>query len=259
MPGSLQPSSARAVRILLVDDRPLIRSGLRVIFDGERDLEVVGEQGDVTGAVAMASSLAPDVVVLHGELGSTTTFLSVQRLATGSSAPAVLLVTGSTDTETTLRAVRAGASGHLSMSAPPEQMLAVLRAVAGGAVVLPPSVRPELARYLLGRLDGAAEAMLATLDERERRLLELLAAGRSNPEMSRELGASLATVKKDLSQVLRKLGVRDRLQAGLYAYQLGLGEPIVTRVPADRSQGRRDPLPDPPAKGGSSTVPSPTR
>lgn len=234
------------VRVLIVDDRPLVRSGLRVVFEGQPDLTVVGELSDAAEAGEVLAHLAPNVVVLHGEPQDAGTLLSVQQLSAVPPAAGVLLITGSVSADSALCAMLAGASGHASISAPPELMLAVLRAVAAGAVVLPSSVRPELARHLLGRLDGgAAEAALGLLDQREQRLLELLASGCSNTEVARDIGTSLASVKKSTSQVLRKLGLRDRLQAGLYGYQLGLGERIGTpdRVPAERRQRRRDPAP----------------
>lgn len=237
-------SATRASRVLLVDDRPLVLNGLRVVLDGQQDLEVVGERNDVVAAAQAIVELAPDVIVLHGEPAKANTFAAVRRFSTGPPPRAVLLMTGISDTETTLRAVHAGASGHLSTAAPPNEVLAIVRAVAIGAVVLPPSVRPDLSRYLLGRLDDSTAGALRSLDQHEQRLLALLAAGRSNTEIAQDLLVSLGTVKKHLSQVLRKLGLRDRLQAGLYAYQQGLGEPIRLPERTDRAgRARVKPLP----------------
>jgi DNA-binding NarL/FixJ family response regulator len=185
----------------------------------------------------MLFEVPADVVVLHGEPASGRLLGDVRALAGSGPTPAVLLLTGPTDVETTLLALLAGASGHVWLSASASHVVHVVRTVADGSVVVPGRIRSELGRYLIRRPDRQDVARLGVLNERELRVLALLADGHSSVEIAQDLVVSPATVKKYLSQLLRKLGLRDRLQAGLYGYRVGLGR----MAQADRSGDRFDP------------------
>jgi len=209
-------------RILLIDDEPIVGAGLRAIFEAQWDLQVVGEERDVHVAAAKLARSQPDVILLDVHAAGAVKFGAIRILVEGRPRAAVVLVSGDEDPATMLRAIAAGASGYLPSRAPTELMVQVVRTVAAGGLVLPRPVGADMARQLASELDERA-AVVGLLSERERGVLKLLAGGRSNTEIGRELFISEATVKKHVSQILRKLRRRDRLQAALYACELGLG------------------------------------
>ncbi|HET9421800.1 MAG TPA: response regulator transcription factor [Nocardioides sp.] len=195
------------IRLVLVDDHPVVRAGLRALIDGQEDLSVVGEADSLETAVAVVEAQRPDVVLMDLSLGPTTPGGAevTARLRALPYPPEVLVVT-TYDTESDiLRVLDAGARGYLLKDAPPDELFAGIRATARGETVLAPTVAATLVR----RTSHAA----ASITEREVEVLELLSRGLGNKEMARELFVSEATVKSHLSHIYTKLGVDTRAGA----------------------------------------------
>jgi DNA-binding NarL/FixJ family response regulator len=194
-----------SIRIVLVDDQPVVRAGLRALIDGQSDLDVVGEAHDLASAEHLVALELPDVVLMDLNLGSGVGGAEVTaRLRARADAPEVLVLT-TYDTEAdVLRALDSGARGYLLKDAPPEELFAGIRATARGETVLAPSVAATLVRR--ASTSGGATAVT----EREVEVLELLSRGLGNKEMARELLVSEATVKSHLSHIYVKLGVDTR-------------------------------------------------
>ncbi len=195
------------IRIVLVDDHPVVRAGLRALVDGQDDLSVVGEADGLGAAVAVVTAERPDVVLMDlslgdGEAGGAEVTASLRAL----DGPPEVLVLTTYDTESDIvRALEAGARGYLLKDAPPDQLFAGIRATARGETVLAPSVAATLVRRTT---PGAT-----SVTEREVQVLELLSRGLGNKEMARELFVSEATVKSHLSHIYTKLGVDTRAGA----------------------------------------------
>lgn len=220
------------IRLLIVDDEPLVRSGLRAILEGEDGMEVVGEAGDGADVPALAAQLRPDVVLMDVRMPlvdgiqATRTLLEGTRPGDGQGGPAarpkVLVLTTFGSDDYVYEALRCGAAGFLLKRSRPEEIIQAVRTVASGDSV----VFPEAVRQLTvpGR-DGAAMKLLAALSERERDVLAELAAGRNNAEIASALYLSPETVKSHVASVLGKLRVRDRTQAVIVAYETGFIKP----------------------------------
>jgi DNA-binding NarL/FixJ family response regulator len=206
--------SAPAVRVLIVDDHPVVREGLRGMLAGEAGIEVVGEAGDGTAAAALASQLRPDVVLMDLRMPGTDGVEAI-RMMGGDDGPAVLVVTTYDTDHDILRAVEAGARGYLLKDTPRADLIRAVHAAAGGATVLAPTV----AARLLGR--GRAPAGL-DLTGRELEVLDLVAKGKTNSEIGRALFIGEATVKTHLLHAFAKLGVDDRTAAVTTAIARGL-------------------------------------
>ncbi|MGW0808141.1 response regulator [Nonomuraea sp. NPDC002799] len=214
------------VRVLICDDQALIRTGLATIIDAQPDLEVVGECGDGRAAVDLARRLKPDVVVMDVRMPVLDGIEATRLLAgAGVADPVkVVMVTTFNLDEYVYEALRAGASGFLLKDAPPAQLLHGIRTVAVGAALL----APEVTRRLVGRYAARirpAEGGTADdvpLTARELEVLRLIADGQSNSEIAATLVISQETVKTYVSRILTKLGLRDRVQAVIYAYRRGL-------------------------------------
>lgn len=211
-------------RILLIDDEPIVGAGLRAVLDAEEDLQVVGEEQDLRRATGTLARSEPDVIVLDTSAADDGTFGAIRALLRRRPQAAVLLVSGNGDTRTVLGAIMAGVTAYLPSRVSTELMVQVVRTISQGGMVLPGRVGRELAGQLAPRMSQRG-ALAQVLSEREQRVLELLAEGRCNAEIAGELFISEATVKKHVSHILRKLQCRDRLQAALYARDLGLGSP----------------------------------
>jgi DNA-binding NarL/FixJ family response regulator len=214
------------VRVAIVDDQAMVRTGFRLILDAEPDIEVVAEAGDGREALDAVARSRPDVVLMDIQMPVLDGLEATRRIvAAGDDARVVILTTFERDDYIT-EAVRAGASGFLIKNAPPEDLLTAVRVVAAGEALLSPSVtRRVLARLAAGTPDPAAAAGLDRLTERETEVLALVAGGLSNGEIAERLYLGEATVKTHLSRVLSKLGLRDRVQAAVYAYESGLTRP----------------------------------
>lgn len=212
-------------RVLLADDQALVRSGFRLILDVEDDLEVVGEAADGEQAVAAAADLRPDVVLMDVQMPVLDGIAATERITAAGTGRVLVLTTFDRD-DYLFAALRAGASGFLLKNADPDDLVEAVRAVAGGHALL----APEVTRRVIERFaspSGAAyrPELLATLTDREREVLSWMARGRSNAEIAEELVLGEATVKTHVSRVLLKLGVRDRVQAVVLAYESGLVTP----------------------------------
>jgi DNA-binding NarL/FixJ family response regulator len=216
-------------RVLLVDDQPLLRTGFKMILDTEPDIDVVGEAGDGEAALELSRRLQPDVVLMDIRMPRMDGVEATRRLvAAGSPAKVLILTTFDLD-EYVLAALRAGASGFLAKDVPAEDLVGAVRTVGQGeAVVAPRILKRLLERYGHHLPDPNAAAVppgLQTLTDREREVLVLMARGMSNAEIARELVVSETTVKTHVGHVLTKLGLRDRVQAVVLAYESGLITP----------------------------------
>ncbi len=222
-----------SVRLLLVDDQPLIRAGIRMLLDAEADLTVVGEASDGAEAVRLARDLQPDIVLMDvrmpGVDGVTATGeICGDDFSADPNRPVrVLILTTYHVDETVYAALRAGASGFVLKDAVPQELLGAVRAVAAGEAWLDPAVARGLLTEFVGRLGAPATTLqqLGRLTAREREVLVTMAYGLSNSEIAARLVVGEATVKTHVSRVLMKLGLRDRAQAVAVAYQSGLVAP----------------------------------
>ena len=210
------------IRVLLVDDQPLVRAGLRRILEVDDRLQVIGEAEDGQRAVEQARALRPDVILMDIRMPILDGIEATQRIAdTDLSARVVMLTTFGLD-ELVVAALRAGASGFVLKEARPEEIIEAVHVVARGDAL----IAPQVTRAVLNELDrhpARAElgAKLEGLTPREREVLELLARGLSNAEIAAQLVVSEGTVKTHVAHVLAKLGVRDRVQAVVFAYESG--------------------------------------
>ena len=213
-----------SIRVLICDDQALVRGGFRAIVDAQPDLEVVGEAENGAEAVALAERRAPDVILMDIRMPVLDGVEATRRLVANGSPARVLVLTTFDLDEYVHAAIRAGASGFLLKDVTPAKLLEAIRVVAAGDALLAPSVtRRLLERFAttLPQHDHSSEA-LAELTARETEVLRLLAGGLSNAEIADALVVSEATVKTHISSLLRKLGLRDRVQAVILAYETGL-------------------------------------
>jgi DNA-binding NarL/FixJ family response regulator len=216
-----------SVRVLIADDQALVRGGFRMILEAKDDMEVVGEAGDGAEAVALVDELRPDVVLMDVRMPGVDGIEATRRIAaSGSSARIVILTTYDVD-EYVFAALRAGASGFLLKDVRPPELTEAIRIVARGDALLAPGVTRRLLDRFAGVLpDGAARPRdLDELTDREVEVLRFVALALSNAEIASRLVLTEATVKTHVSSVLRKLGLRDRVQAVVFAYDVGLVRP----------------------------------
>ena len=215
------------IRVLLVDDQAMVRSGLRMILESERDLEVVGEAGDGQEALIEARRLDPDVVLMDVRMPEVDGLEGTRRILTQLSPPPRVLVLTTFDLdEYVYGALQAGASGFLLKDAPADELVAAVRVVAAGDALLSPKVtRRVIEQFTRQRVPQLDVPGLDQLTDREREVLTLVARGHSNSEIAEELFVSETTVKTHVSHILTKLGLRDRVQAVVAAYESGLVRP----------------------------------
>jgi len=212
-----------SIRVLIADDQALVRSGFRLIVETRADLEVVGEAENGEEAVRLTAELEPDVILLDIRMPVLDGIEATRRIvASGSPARVLVLTTFDLD-EYVYAAIRAGASGFLLKDVRPLDLVDAIRLVAAGNALLGPTVTQRLLEQFAE--SEPAPATLDSLTDREQEILALVARGRSNAEIAADLVVSETTVKTHVSSVLRKLGVRDRVQAVIAAYDAGLVRP----------------------------------
>jgi DNA-binding NarL/FixJ family response regulator len=218
-----------SVRILIADDQALVRAGFKMILDAEEGIEVVAEASDGDEAVALAGSMEPDVVLMDIRMPQVDGIEATRQIITaaGERPVRVLMLTTFDANEYVYEALRAGASGFLLKDVPPEQLVAGIRIVAGGEALLSPSITRRLIQEFASAAPTPAvpPAGLDDLTARELEVFKLVARGLSNAEIAAELVVSETTVKTHVARVLMKLGLRDRVQAVVLAYECGVAVP----------------------------------
>jgi DNA-binding NarL/FixJ family response regulator len=216
------------IRVALVDDQELVRAGFRMMLDAQPDMSVTGEAADGLGAVALAARGAADVMVMDVRMPHLDGVQAARQICAAGERPKVLMLTTFDLDEYAFAALKAGASGFLLKDVPPQELLFAIRSVhSGDSVVAPSTTRRLIDRFVPMLPAGAggvspAAADLAELTEREREVLVQVAAGLSNAEIATRLFVSEATVKTHVGRILAKLGLRDRVQAVVLAYESGL-------------------------------------
>jgi DNA-binding NarL/FixJ family response regulator len=211
------------IRVLLADDQALVRAGFRLIVNGEPDLEVVGEAVNGEEAVAAAAELGPDVVLMDVRMPELDGIEATRRIVAGGNGTRVLMLTTFDLDEYVVDAFRAGASGFLLKTAPPQQLVAAVHTVhEGEALLAPASTRRLIEQFAQPRADADA---LRELTAREADVLRLLARGLTNAEIAGELVVESSTVKSHVASLLAKLDLRDRVQAVVFAYESGIVRP----------------------------------
>ena len=220
------------IRILLVDDQALVRAGFRMILDAEPEMEVVGEAADGREAIDQVRSLRPDVVLMDIRMPELDGLEASRRILSdgvaGDEAPRILMLTTFDLDEYVYEALRAGASGFLLKDTPPEQLVAAIQVVAAGDALLSPSItRRVISEFVKGTgpKPQAQFPRLQDLTARELEVLVLIARGLSNAEIAKALYVSETTVKTHVARILMKLGLRDRVQAVVLAYESGISVP----------------------------------
>ena len=210
------------IRVLVVDDQELVREGLALILAAQPDIEVVGEAADGVDAVNLARSLKPDVVLMDVRMPQLDGIDAARRILAAQPSCHILVLTTFDVDDTVLAALRAGASGFLLKDAPRRSLIAAVRAVAEGDVLLNADVARRLARKDRPEPDAASRAVLDGLTPRETEVLKAVARGLSNAEIADELGLGQATVKTHVGKLLDKLRVRDRVQLVVLAHTTGV-------------------------------------
>jgi DNA-binding NarL/FixJ family response regulator len=218
------------IRVLLVDDQSMLRMGFRLILQAEPDIEVIGEAGDGEAGVSMTAALKPDVVLMDIRMPGMDGIQATNLIAESDASARILILTTFDLDEYVIAGLKAGASGFLLKDAPPADLLAAIRTVASGESVLAPTATRRLIDQLVPLLPDEEQqtrqaAVTETLTEREHEVFLLIAAGRSNREIAAELFLSEGTVKVHVGKILAKLGLRDRVQAVVLAYESGVISP----------------------------------
>ncbi|MDX2554876.1 response regulator transcription factor [Streptomyces stelliscabiei] len=215
-----------AIRLLLVDDDPLVRAGLSFMLGGADDIEIVGEGADGDEVDALVERTRPDVVLMDIRMPTVDGLTATERLRARADAPQVVVLTTFHADDQVLRALRAGAAGFVLKDTPPADIVEAVRRVAAGDPVLSPAVTRRLMAHAAGSAPdtrrGAARSRVAVLNDRERAVAVAVGRGASNAEIAGELFLSIATVKTHVSRILAKLDLNNRVQIALLTYDAGL-------------------------------------
>lgn len=210
------------IRVLIADDHPLVREGLRSFLSTIEDIEVVGEASDGSEAIAMARDLDPHVVVMDLAMPNVDGIEAIRQISGANTSIRIIALTSFATDDKVFPAIEAGAAGYLLKESEPADLADAIRTVHRGEPILHPSVAARLMRQVAA---ASPRAHRTDLTARELEVLRLIAAGRSNKQIARELSVAEKTVKAHVSNVLSKLGVADRTQAAVYAVQNGLASP----------------------------------
>ncbi len=215
------------IRVLVVDDQPLVRAGFRMILSSQPDIDVVGEAQDGAEALAKVRELQPQIVVMDIRMPIMDGVTATRELASDPDGPRVIVLTTFDTDADAFAALQAGASGFLLKNAPPEDLLAAIRVVASGDAVVAPRITRKLLDRFAGQFTLAARDNdgLSHLTDREREVVLLVANGLSNGEIAQRLVVAEATVKTHIGRILTKLNLRDRVQIVVLAYESGLVRP----------------------------------
>ncbi len=216
------------IRVLIADDQALVRDGFGMILDAQPDIEVVGGAADGREAIEMARALAPDVVLMDIRMPEVNGIEATRRLgADGGSAPRILMLTTFDENEYVYEAMKAGAGGFLLKDVRREELVDAVRVIAAGDALLAPALTRRLIEDFVRRPPPGSTApeAFAELTERETEVMRLIARGLSNAEIAGQLVVSDATVKTHVARILSKLGLRDRIQAVVMAYESGFVQP----------------------------------
>ena len=220
--------NAQRIRVLVADDHPFFRDGLRVLLEATPDTELVGEAGDGDEAGQMAATLGPDVILMDLRMPGTGGIDATRRILKENPDIAVLVLTMVEDDDSVFAAMRVGARGYLLKGADKEEMLLAIRAVARGEAIFGPGIARRLIRYFSSPVQAppiqTPRAVFPELTDREREILDLIATGKNNQEIASELFLSLKTVRNYVSNIFTKLQVTDRAQAIVRAREAGLGQ-----------------------------------
>jgi DNA-binding NarL/FixJ family response regulator len=216
--------SVGQIRVLIADDHPFFRDGLRVLLEATPDTELVGEATDGEEAMALAATLQPDVILMDLRMPGMGGIEATRKILSESPHIGIVVVTMVEDDDSVFAAMRAGARGYLLKGADKDEMLLAIRAVGRGEAVFGPGIARRLTQYFAPRTRTAPGVVFPDLTDREREILDLIAAGRNNQEIAGQLFLSLKTVRNYVSTILTKLQVADRAQAIVRAREAGLGQ-----------------------------------
>ena len=214
-----------SIRVLIADDQSMVRAGFRMLLGGEPDIEVVAEASNGLEAVEKAARFRPTVVLMDIRMPELDGLEATRRILAAEDTARILVLTTFDLDEYVYEALRAGASGFVLKDDPPEQLLAAIRIVAGGDALLSPAITKRVIRQFTRIPRQAPPKELDELTERELEVFRLIARGLSNAEIGQELYITETTVKTHITHVLQKLGLRDRVQAVVLAYQSGVAGP----------------------------------
>jgi DNA-binding NarL/FixJ family response regulator len=212
------------IRVLIADDQSMVRAGFRMLLSGEQDIEVVAEARDGLEAVAKAARFDPSVILMDIRMPELDGLEATRRIIAANHAARILILTTFGLDEYVYEALRAGASGFVLKDDPPEQLIAAVRTVAAGEALLSPAITKRVIKLFTRTARPDPPKELDELTARERDILRLIASGLSNAEIAGQLYISETTVKTHVTHILQKLGLRDRVQAVVLAYQSGLIE-----------------------------------
>jgi DNA-binding NarL/FixJ family response regulator len=215
--------TANRLRLLIADDHPVFRRGLRALLGTIPDFEIVGEATTGAEAVARAAELQPDVILMDLQMPEGSGILATREVLHANPGVRVLIVTLFQDDDSVFMALRAGARGYVLKDAEEEEMIRAIRAVGAGEAIFSPGVAGRVLAYLGADRRSAPEKVFPTLTEREREILALIARGRTNPAIARELSLSPKTIANHVSNIFGKLQIADRAEAIILAREAGLG------------------------------------
>ena len=212
------------IRTMIVDDHTLFREGVSAIFSSVSDVEIVGEASNGVEAVSLATSLAPDVILMDIQMPQLNGIEATRRILHNQPNTGIIVLTMYEDDDSVFAAMRAGARGYILKGADQEELLRAVRAVASGEALFGPGIATRLMNYFSSPKAGSGQDVFPELTQREREVLDLIASGSSNNHIAQQLSISPKTVRNHVSNIFNKLQVADRAQAIIKAREKGLGD-----------------------------------